>query len=50
MKMDLCSSVLWLITVYYDFVVQDVITGVQVKVIEQNIHAVHVLLYCINDQ
>ena len=48
METDLCSSFLWLITVYY--VVQGVITGVKVKVIELNIHAVHVLLYCINDQ
>lgn len=45
MKTDLCSSFLWLITVYY--VVQGVITDVQVKVIEQNIHMV--LLYCTND-
>lgn len=45
MKTDLCSSFLWLITVYY--VVQGVITGVQVKVIEQNIHMV--LLHCTND-
>ena len=44
MKTDLCSSFLWLITVYY--VVQGVITVVQVKVIEQNIM---VLLYCTND-
>lgn len=40
MKTDLCSSFLRLITVYY--FVQGVITGVQVKVIKQNIHAVHV--------
>ena len=48
MKTDLCRSFLWLIAVYY--VVQGVIIGVQVKVIKQNIHALHVLLYCINDQ
>lgn len=40
MKTDLCSSFLQLITVYY--FVQGVITGVQVKVIKQNVHAVHV--------
>lgn len=48
MKTDLYSSFLWLITVYY--FVQGVITGVQVKVIKQNIDVVHVLLHCINDQ
>ena len=46
MKTELCSSFLWLITVYY--VIQGVITAsVQVKVIEQNIHMVP--LYCTND-